>query len=79
MATTAKKFYFSRRQSASIMAQTEDEARLQLEEAFGMDVEDFILDDVRDMIEIGGEWKVLSPTHPRAPAEPQGDPDDISR
>jgi hypothetical protein len=57
---TMKKFYFMREQRAAEMAEDEESARLMLAEVYGDDTEDFILMDVKDMIEIApGEWKVF--------------------
>ena len=54
-----KKYYFSRKESAAIHADNEEEARLQLAQIYDAS-EDFILDDVMDVIELGpGEYKVV--------------------
>ena len=52
------KYYFVREQRAAIMADDEESARAQLEEFYGEDTEDFILDDVKPMILLGVEWVV---------------------
>lgn len=58
MSNTQTKFYFSRVQKAAIMAEDEEQARAQLEGYYGDDTEDFILDDAKPMILLGGEWVV---------------------
>lgn len=45
-----KKYYFSRKESAAVHADNEEEARLQLAQLFA-DSESFILDDVMDVLE----------------------------
>jgi hypothetical protein len=55
--STMKKFYFRREQTVCEMAPSEEEARERVAQYYG-DAEDFILLDVKDMIFIGGEWKV---------------------
>lgn len=47
---TTRKYYFSRKESAAIYADNEEEARLQLGQIYE-DSESFILDDVMDVIE----------------------------
>jgi hypothetical protein len=46
-----KKYYFSRKENATIHADNEEEARLELAQLYESS-EDFILDDVMDIIEI---------------------------
>jgi len=54
-----KKYYFSRKENAAIYADDEEMARLHLAQIYG-DSEDFILDDVMDVIELSpGEYKVV--------------------
>lgn len=54
-----KKYYFSRKESASVYADNEEEARLELAQIYA-ESESFILDDVMDVVELGpGEYKVV--------------------
>jgi hypothetical protein len=54
-----KKYYFSRKETANVIADSEEEARIELATIYA-ESEDFILDDVMDLIELSpGEYKVV--------------------